>query len=49
MTPEEHPTLEEWIEATQSCCGIDHDDDDDTPPPQPPEDREPPPPAPDEA
>ena len=27
MTPDEHPTLEEWIAATQSCCGVDHDDD----------------------
>ena len=26
MTPDEHPTLEEWIAATQSCCGVDHDD-----------------------
>ena len=21
-------TLDEWIAASQSCCGIDHDDDD---------------------
>ena len=27
MTPDKHPTLEEWIAATQSCCGVDHDDD----------------------
>lgn len=20
-------TLDEWIAATQSCCGVDHDDD----------------------
>lgn len=29
MTPDEHPTLEEWIAATQACCGVDHPDDDD--------------------
>ena len=23
MTPDEHPTLEEWIAATQACCGVD--------------------------
>ena len=27
MTPDEHPTLEEWIAATQACCGVDHPDD----------------------
>jgi|GEM_PF-6767510 len=36
MPPEEAPapaaddsqfTLEEWIAATQACCGISHDDD----------------------
>jgi hypothetical protein len=26
LTPEPEITLEEWIEATQSCCGIDHDE-----------------------
>ncbi len=29
MTPDDHPTLEEWIAATQACCGVDHPDDDD--------------------
>ncbi len=24
--PPREITLEEWIEATQSCCGMDHDD-----------------------
>lgn len=24
--PEPEITLEEWIAATQSCCGVDHDD-----------------------
>lgn len=30
MTPDEHPTLEEWIAVTQACCGVDHPDDVDT-------------------
>ena len=25
--PEPEITLDEWIAATQSCCGVDHDDD----------------------
>ncbi len=25
--PEPEITLEEWIAATQSCCGVEHDDD----------------------
>ncbi len=25
--PPREITLEEWIEATQSCCGLDHDED----------------------
>lgn len=28
MTPDDHPTVEEWIAATQACCGVDHYDDD---------------------
>ena len=24
--PEPEITLDEWIAATQSCCGVDHDD-----------------------
>ena len=24
-------TLDEWIAATQSCCGVDHPDDDESP------------------
>ena len=26
--PEPLITLDEWIAATQSCCGVHHDDDD---------------------
>jgi hypothetical protein len=28
VMPEREPTLEEWIAATQSCCGADWDNDD---------------------